>query len=124
MAQKRFYKAEELSGKPVVNQIGMIVGKAKEMAISSEGRMGIAIESKQGGAVKESIIFFDEISAIGDVVLLRPSKEAEMAEERIGVAIPPGTPAPPPEKMKVCSRCGQGNRPTAKFCVKCGSKIP
>ncbi len=105
MAQKRFYKREELIGKQVVNQDGNIVGTVKETGYDAEGRMAIIVQTKDG---KEQYYSIADIRGIGDVVILRENA---------------GLPTPASVGGVVCPYCGYVNPPGSLFCMKCGSKI-
>jgi len=129
MTQKRFYKPGELSGKLVVDHEGMIVGKIRDIAVSSEGKMGIAITSAEGQGLEEKIVFFDEISVIGDVVLLKASKETPdvvrvqtVSDDKLSEMAKPSLPQTL-EREKICSKCGLENRAGVDFCTRCGSQL-
>jgi len=131
----RIIKDEELLGKLVIDHNAKIVGKVADLGVSCDGKAVITVQSETDEGVKEEFIYMDRIAAIGDVILLKPPTEA-----RRPIPVPPVTPAfpgpaPPPatqipsqpipesERVVVCPVCGAKNRPTAKFCIKCGTKL-
>ena len=109
-----FLKREEIIGRPIITCDARIVGKVSDIAVSVDGKVGISVKSESG---EESLIAFDEVSALGDVVLLKsPKAEAKQAIPTSEEKIAPGE--------KVCPKCGRVNKPEAKFCTGCGTKLP
>jgi hypothetical protein len=84
------------------------VGEVVDVGYSKEGRVALVV--KLGGG-KERIIPFTSISEVGDIVILKPETEGEPVAK------------PESEKSKQCPKCGKENKPTAKFCIKCGQKL-
>lgn len=107
---ERFYRREELVGKVVYDSKAVKVGEVVDVGYSKEGRVALVV--KVGGG-KEKVIPFTSISEVGDIVLLKPEFEVE------GEAAA----KPESEKAKSCPKCGKENKPTAKFCIKCGHKF-
>jgi sporulation protein YlmC with PRC-barrel domain len=105
---ERFYRREELVGKLVYDSKAVKVGEVVDVGYSKEGRVALVV--KLGGG-KERIIPFTSISEVGDIVILKPETEGEAA------------PKPEVERAKECPKCGKENKPSAKFCIKCGHKF-
>ena len=101
-------------GKLVVTYDAKLLGKVADLAISPEGKVGLSVESETG---EKSVISFDEVAAVGDVILLKAPAEAA----------PPKVKAAPKVKRAprgpVCPSCGKVNKPGAKFCAKCGARL-
>ena len=116
---ERFYRREELVGKEVYDAKAMRLGVVKDIAYAKDGRAALVAAKDD----REEVIPFQEISEIGDIVVLRksltsapvpsPPTERKTAEQQT-------TPEP---SMKICPKCQRENKPTAKFCVKCGSSL-
>jgi sporulation protein YlmC with PRC-barrel domain len=128
-----FYSREEMLGKLVVGSDAGIVGKVKDLAISSDGRIAIQIErsgSGESSAGPDLFVGSGEIQAVSDVVLLKPPRR----EDAFPTA-PPSVPSPGPTAFsvgaprvsspssKICSRCGFSNSSTSRFCIKCGNGL-
>ena len=118
---KKFFQREELVGKLVIDQEAFIVGKIEDLAITEDGTMGLMI-NKEG---EDVLIDLEDIQKIKDVVLLKPKK---IVEEEPTPEAPIVRPKPEPEPSKevntnVCPDCGHENKPTSKFCVKCGTVL-
>ena len=118
-AKPTYFKREELVGKSVVAADASIVGTVEDLVATSEGKMGLKIASKNASDTANRIINSDEIQAMGDVILLKPSRSSG--------PVPP-QPAPPPSPgsfmlARNCSRCGYSNSSNSRFCIKCGQKM-
>ncbi|HDM26934.1 MAG TPA: zinc-ribbon domain-containing protein [Candidatus Bathyarchaeota archaeon] len=134
----RIIKDEELLGKLVIDHKAKIVGKVTDLGVSYDGKAVITVQSETPEGTKEEFFYMDRIAAIGDVILLKPPTEARTPITPVTPAFPgpapPSVPAPakqipspppPPtsERVVICPVCGAKNRPTAKFCIKCGTKL-
>lgn len=129
--EKKFFNREELVGKLVIDQEAHIAGTIKDIALTEDGKMGLLIGVEGAG---DKLINLNEIQKIRDVVLLKSEVPRERApiletspkpveiDEESEPIIEPVESAPTPEEPRknVCSSCGHENRPTSKFCVKCG----
>jgi len=133
-------KREEIIGKSVVATDAVVLGTARDIAVSLDGKAALQLDAKDGGT-GDLFVSSDEIQALGDVVLLKhPSKLAQpVAAPAQMVSSAPMTPgpsapvvssAPPPPVFtapspsgRMCPRCAYTNSPTAKFCIKCGSPM-
>lgn len=117
---RRFIKREEVVGKQVVESRGYIIGTVKDLsfALTAEG-VELAVTVDSGG--KEINIAWEEIQSIGDVVLLKTEREKPPAP-----AVTPIAPAALPSVgiEKPCPYCGFKNPADAKFCVRCGRRLP
>jgi len=118
---ERFYRREELVGKEVYDTKAMHIGAAKDVAYSKDGKPALIVTKGN----REEIIPFQDISEIGEIILVKRTLMETTAtlpppkrEERIAAVQGPSA-----EPSKTCPKCGMGNRPTAKFCVKCGFKF-
>jgi sporulation protein YlmC with PRC-barrel domain len=116
----KFYKREELEGKPVVDQEARIRGKVEDLAITEDGQVGISIKNDDG---EERLLKLDEIKKIADVILLTEEVPAEKEPE-------PNLSQPESEETtgettptNICPNCGYENRQSMNFCVKCGTKL-
>ncbi len=123
---KKFFQREELVGKLVIDQEAIIVGKIEDLAITENGKMGLMIK-REG---EDVLIDLDDIQKIKDVVLLKPKEkvEEEPIPEEPTPEISTIAAEPEPEPVKevktnVCPNCGHENKPTSKFCVKCGTVL-
>jgi len=123
--EKKYLSKDKLVGKQVIDSSAMIIGTVKDMTFDFEARdIGITITAKTGG---EIVVPGSNVSNIGDVILL--NKKIELPEAA-PTATPQSTYSPPPVKEAVasttiglCRNCNYQNDATAKFCIKCGSKL-
>ena len=132
MSQRKFYVGKDIVGKLVVNQQSVILGKVKDTAYDTEGKMAIIV-GKEGSA-DDQYVSVAEIKGIADVILLREEQPgATYASQPRPVAAPTPAPPPvPPQSMpaaapaagpRICRSCGFSNKPGSKFCLKCGSAL-
>ena len=94
MSEGPIFKRGELVGKQVIANDAKVIGIVKDVAFDSGGRPGFVVEQKAGG---EAFIFTSQIIALGDVLLVRSKHQ--------------------------CPKCGNVNKETAKFCIKCGAGL-
>lgn len=92
--EKRIYKRDELLGKQVIGNDARIVGAVTDIAYDNGGRSGLVVK---GTGTEETFILTTQIMAFGDVILIKSKSQ--------------------------CAKCGNINKESAKFCVKCGSSI-
>ena len=145
---EKYYRREKLVGKEVYDADALHVGTAKDVAYSTDGKTALVVSKGK----KEETIPFQNISEIGDIILLKrqPAKWDDTAPRVEGKATEPmlkedkpetkstATPSywkeaiklPLPDAQgpsvlptKTCPKCRRENKPTAKFCVKCGHKF-
>lgn len=100
MAQWR--RRDEIIGKEVIDGDAKRVGVAKDLAWSNDGELAIILELKDE---EESILAFDEIERIGDVVFVKAKTTLQ--------TIP----------TVACPVCKHRNPLEAKFCAKCGRTL-
>lgn len=106
-------KREEVIGKPIITCDARIIGKVSDFVVSVDGKVGISVKSESG---EETVVAFDEVSALGDVILLKsPKAEAKQAMPASEEKVLPGE--------RACPKCGRLNKPEAKFCTGCGTKL-
>jgi len=120
--EKRLLSRDKIVGKQVVDSSGMVLGTIKDIAFDlTQSRMSITVVDEKG---KEKEVSSDDVSAVGDVVLLKRPREMEAVEA-------PPRPAPPtrPSALKaptgpgLCPNCGYQNEAESRFCIKCGTRL-
>jgi sporulation protein YlmC with PRC-barrel domain len=116
-----YLKRDEIVGKSVVSGDGAIMGNAADLVASSDGKVGLKVESKSE-ASGEIIILPEEIQAIGEVILLKPKAQIQSSWSVTRQIVPPPFPGIA-SQSKSCGRCGYLNGPTSKFCIKCGNSL-
>jgi sporulation protein YlmC with PRC-barrel domain len=68
--KEEYYKIDELMDKEVYNYEAKKVGFVKEIMFSKKnGRLALLIGSNKE---KETLVHFDDIFSVGDVILLKP----------------------------------------------------
>lgn len=121
---KIFIKRGEVVGKQVVERRGYIIGTVKDLSfsITPEGvELAISVDS----AGRELNIPWAEIQAIGDVVLLKSQYEKPTPAPTLVTQPAVPTPAPVGAGLeKICPYCEFKNPSDAKFCVRCGRRLP
>jgi sporulation protein YlmC with PRC-barrel domain len=136
-ATSNFHKREEMLGRLVIGTDAVIVGKIKDLAISTDGRVALQVERNPDSTNDSSDLFVgsEEIQAVSDVVLLKhPAHRAGLAQfgrvdqsdgsiSSMGVTAVAGTPSAQVSGTKTCSRCGYDNSVKSRFCVKCGNSF-
>jgi len=118
-----YMKREELVGKSVISDRAVIIGTVKDLAASTDGKIGLHVTRKSVSGSEEVIISSDEIQAMGDVILLKPIAPSSVKEfSRSQQSMPPPLPGGIPQ-MRTCNRCGYGNGANSRFCIKCGMSL-
>ncbi|MEM2905698.1 MAG: PRC-barrel domain-containing protein [Candidatus Bathyarchaeia archaeon] len=119
---KRFVKRGDVVGKQVVDNRAFVVGSVRDISFAIVGdivELGLTVEAGK----TEMQIPWTEVQAIGDVVLLKVAREKPTSTPTAPVQ--PAQPTLPPLVIeKSCLECGYRNPPDAKFCIKCGKKLP
>jgi sporulation protein YlmC with PRC-barrel domain len=95
-------RRDEIVGKEVIDGDAKKVGIAKDLAWSNDGGLALIIEL---GDEEESLLPFEEIERIGDVVFVK----AKTALQTIPTV--------------ACPVCKHRNPLEAKFCAKCGRTL-
>lgn len=108
MEKKKGLTREKMLGLQVINSDGYIIGRVKELSfVVGETENALIIENEQG---KETEVLWNEVSAGGDVILLKPKEEVELKEKQ-------------PASPIYCPSCGEELEKGALFCQECGTKI-
>jgi len=123
-----FFRREDVIGKTVVDANGKILGKVSDIGFDIKGNLVIVI----GEGDDQNYVFFSNIQAVGDVVILKTAG-IETQETGAGgghAAISGSNPTaqqhasqPPRHDVIYCPECGHPNPVGSKFCENCGSKI-
>ena len=104
--KKKYLSREAIVGKQVIDSNGIIVGDVKEVTFESAMKtIALNVTAKEG---HEITIESNNISAFGDVVLLKPKEQPPTAV---------------PTASGLCRICGYQNSVSAIFCIKCGTKL-
>jgi sporulation protein YlmC with PRC-barrel domain len=98
----KYHRREELTGKELIDSNAKKVGVVRDIAYSLDGKIALIVERSDA---QEAVLAFDKIEKIGDVVFIKSVESLEVAE-------------------KVCPNCKHKNPLGAKFCFRCGKKIP
>jgi len=121
-------------GKQVIGTDAVTIGTVKDLAVSVDGRVALQVAKKGISEGGDSDVFVrtEEISAVGDVILLKQASEKAGADvptqgtlsSSAGTSyIPPPTYPTSPAGGKICARCGFVNNSNSRFCIKCGSSL-
>jgi sporulation protein YlmC with PRC-barrel domain len=107
----KFLSREKMAGKQVIDAEGMIVGNVKDIAVDIQSKeIAFKIATRAGTEID---VVSDDVSQVGDVILLKKALELPEVSEA-AVATPTRAPG-------VCPSCGYANDPASKFCIKCGT---
>jgi len=124
---KRFVKRGDVVGKQVIDNRALVLGSVRDISFAIVGdsvELALAVEVGK----TDVHIPWTEIQAIGDVVLLKVSRERPTSPLVTPAVAAPSTPTqptlPPLVIERSCLECGYRNPPDAKFCIKCGKKLP
>lgn len=116
------YLSRDVIGKQVIDPKAIIVGKVKDLSFDMTSKNITLIVTTTTGA--DTTIDGNHIAIVGDVVLLSKPIEAPTPAPAESPVLQKPQPAPqPPAAPGLCSACGYQNDTTAKFCIKCGSKL-
>jgi len=125
IVEKKLLSRDKIVGKQVIDSNGTILGTVKDITFDlAQSKMSITITDEKG---KGTEISSDEVSAVGDVVLLKKPRGTE-AVAVSPTPTPPTKPAPPPSAKApttpgLCPNCGYQNEAESRFCIKCGTRL-
>jgi len=130
--ERKFRSREYYVGKRVIDVDGMIVGNLKDINFDMAMKEIVFTVSTPGGT--EVVLNQNDVSAVGDVVLLKSSGGVSKPPAVVTPSAPapsapqpaPAPPSPPevvPSEPTLCPKCGFRNEPTTKFCIKCGTRL-
>jgi sporulation protein YlmC with PRC-barrel domain len=134
--EKKYLSRDKIVGKQVIDENGMNAGTVKDITFDLPGgKMFITMTDDKG---KDTEISSDNVSAVGDVVLLtgseKPVRSAIVSAKPLtpsttGAPTTPVTSVTPPSSPKapsspgLCPNCNYQNEPDSHFCIKCGTKL-
>jgi len=125
MAQKSFHK-EELEGKTVIDSMGNVRGKIKDIIFSLDGSVALIIENMEGS---EGRVPLSRVLGISDYVIMRTDASPEASVPAVPTASgPPVAPAAPSYSgfggPTACKFCGTPIPADSTYCPGCGrSKV-
>jgi sporulation protein YlmC with PRC-barrel domain len=127
--EKKYLSKDKLVGKQVIDSEAVIAGKVKDMVFDLDSKeICVTITTKTG---EEVTVSGSDIGNVGDVVLVKRKIDLP---EAVSTAPPVSTSSPLPSqgaevsaasslKPGLCRNCSYQNDVTAKFCIKCGTKL-
>lgn len=125
--KKKFLSRDNIVGKQVINGNGIILGIVKDIAFDLPGgKISITVTDEKK---KDTEITSDDISAVGDVVLMKRLEKAEVVEvpQKPSPAVTQAAKTPPPFKAPaspgLCPNCAYQNEVKSHFCIKCGTRL-
>lgn len=110
--QQEFVKREDVIDKEVFDLKGKRVGSVKDIAFTPSGKMGLVISKPDKS---EEVISMDNISSMGDIIVLRAPAALETPEAK---------PTAPLLAQKICPFCKHPNKPEYRYCIRCGKRFP
>jgi sporulation protein YlmC with PRC-barrel domain len=121
MAPKSFHK-EEIVDKTVIDSMGNVRGKVKDVIFSLDGSVAFIIENTEGG---EARVPLNKVLGISDYVIMRtePSPEAAAPATVPMPAMAPAAPAmafTPMGGSTACKFCGAMIPADSTYCPSCG----
>lgn len=126
MAPKSFHK-EEIVGKTVIDSMGNVRGKIKDIIFSLDGTLALIVENTEGS---EARVPLTKVLGISDYVIMRTDAAPETSVPPMPMTSVPLAPAAPmPSYSSVggsmpCKFCGAPIPADTTYCPSCGrSKI-
>jgi sporulation protein YlmC with PRC-barrel domain len=125
--ERKFRSREYYVGKRIIDVDGMIVGNLKDINFDMAMKEIVFTASTPDGT--EVTLNQNDVSAVGDVVLLKSSGRVQKPTAAATPSAPQPAPAPPsppevvPFEPTLCPKCGFRNEPATKFCIKCGTRL-
>jgi sporulation protein YlmC with PRC-barrel domain len=120
--ESKYLSRDKIVGKQVIDSNGVIMGTIKEIAFDLPGgKMSITVTDEKG---KDTEITSDDISALGDVMLLKaPQMSVTIEAPQKPSTLTKAAPAPSATSSGPCPNCGYQNETESRFCIKCGTKL-
>jgi sporulation protein YlmC with PRC-barrel domain len=116
---KSFHK-EEVEGKTVVDSLGAVRGKVKDLVFSLDGNVALIIESVDGS---EARVPLSRVTGISDYVVVRTEVAPEPGTAPVASGVP-GASYPsfanPTEASSACKFCGTIIPAGSTYCPGCG----
>ena len=118
------YLSRDIIGKQVIDTRAIIVGKVKDFSLDMVSKNVTLVVTTAVG--EDKTIDGSDVATVGDVVLL--TKQVVVAAPAPSSAAPQAPkPQPTPQPTSasgLCGNCGYQNDTSAKFCIKCGTRLP
>jgi len=115
MAPKSFHK-EELVGKTVVDSLGNVRGKIKDLIFSLDGNVALIIDNQDGS---EARIPLNKITGISDYVVMRTDAAPE-SPPAPAMPVAPAAPFGVVGGPSACKFCGTMIPADTTYCPGCG----
>jgi len=110
-SKDEFVSIQSLVGMPAYDHDALLLGNVQEVGLRrfDKGKMVISLKiSKNGISEKPQEISWNDISKIGDIILLAEKNIPAVRDEK---------------SSNACPNCGFENEVGATFCTECGKKI-
>ena len=104
----KYYRHEELVGKEVYDAKAKKIGSVSSVGYSKDGKTAVVVGNET--------IPFENISEIGDIIILKVEQKTALEPSREKKAVETAN-------EKLCPNCNRKNEKTAQFCVKCGVRF-
>jgi len=104
--QEGFVAIRKLVGMSVYDSDASLFGTVKDIGLRDNKTKIVMVISTTEQTERE--VPWDQISKIGDAVLLKASEAAKQITSAVSAK---------------CSKCGFANKPDSKFCEQCGNKL-
>ncbi|MCJ7630871.1 PRC-barrel domain-containing protein [Candidatus Bathyarchaeota archaeon] len=128
--ENKFLSRDKIVGKQVISGNGITLGIVKDIAFDLPGgKMSITVTDENS---KETEITSDDISAVGDVVLMKGLEKAGArgvveVPQKPSPAVTQAVKSPPsfkePASPGLCPNCAYQNEVDSHFCIKCGTRL-
>jgi len=118
-----YYEPKDIVGKAVYDGKGQKIGEVEKAVFLKDGKGAMVLRHTN------KIILMEMVQGVADIILVLPIEEKEL--------LPPPPPSQPqvaptrgpveisatPSTTRTCPKCKYGNKLTASFCVKCGTRL-
>ncbi len=125
--EKKFLSLEKIVGKQVIDGNGKILGTVKDIAFDlPRGKISITVTDEKN---KDTEITSDDVSAVGDVILMKGLEKAEVGDvskkqpTATTQAAKTSTSLKGPVSPGLCPNCAYQNEVESNFCIKCGTRL-
>jgi len=123
MEMSQYYEPKDIVGKAVYDGKGRKIGEVEKVVFLKDGKGAMILRHTN------KIILMEMVQGVAEIILIPPIEEKELlpptrpSQPQVAPARQLTDVSAPRSTTQICPKCMYGNKLTASFCVKCGTKL-